>query len=727
MNGSLAKVLSCLFICLSVAIFAQDKKFEVEDIWLLGGFRQDYVSGLRSMNDGEHYTTLERNAKGQHVVKHAYKTGQAVDTVFSTQNRDLNYNLAGYAFSPDERLILLEANKESIYRHSTKENNYVYSIEADSIFPVGFEEKQSFASFSPGANKLAYVHENNLYIEDLSNGERTQVTTDGEKNKIINGGTDWVYEEEFAFDKAFFWSPGGEYIAFYRFDESEVKDYNMQVFGGQLYPLDERFKYPKAGEDNSDVSIRVYDLETGVTQSLIETDKPGLEYFPRIKWTGEKNLLAVQKMNRHQNNLTITVFDVVEGSDQNIYEEKSDTYISVTDDWTFIEGGKSMIISSEKSGYNHLYKVNLKNKKATSITSGNFDVTNFYGIDAKEKVLFFASAEESPYRRAVYKVKLNGKGKSKLSTEQGWNSAAFSKGMKYFINTHSTAKSPNVITLHDHKGSLIRTLKNSSRLKEKLQEYETASKEFFTFTNDAGVELNAWMMKPEKFDESAEYPVLISIYGGPGSQTVKDQWGGPNHMWHELLVQNGYIVVSVDNRGTGGRGADFKKSTYKQLGKLELEDYISFSKYLKSQSFIDEDRIGIWGWSFGGYMATLAITKGSDYFTTAIAVAPVTTWRFYDTIYTERYMQTPEENEEGYDDNSPINYADRLNGKYLLVHGTADDNVHFQNATEMITALVNANKDFDMHIYPDKNHGIYGGNTRNHLFRKMTEFLYDNL
>lgn len=716
-----------LTCCFSVSGFAQDNKISVEDIWLLGEFRQDYVSGLRSMNDGDHYTTLERDEEHQMIVKHSYKSGKVVDTLFSTRKRGLDYRVAGYAFSNDESRILLEANKESIYRHSTKENNYVYSFESDGIHTVGFEEKQSFATFSPDGNRLAYVHKNNLYIEDFTSGEVIKVTNDGKKNEIINGGTDWVYEEEFAFDKAFFWSPRGHFIAFYRFDETRVKDYNMQVFGGDLYPSDERFKYPKAGEENADVSLHVFSLEERASKILIETEKPEIEYFPRVKWTNDEQKLAVQVMNRHQNDLTIKLFDVVEGSDQNIYAEKSNTYVRVTDDWTFLDNGKVMIISSEKSGYNHLYTVNLKNKKVSSITTGNFDVTNFYGTNDKGDMLYFAAAGESPVRREIYSIKSNGKNKKKLSSEQGWNSAAFSKGSKYFINTHSSANSPNVITLHDASGRLIRTLKESKRLNEKLGEYDLATKEFFKFKNDAGDELNAWMMKPAKFDESAEYPVLITIYGGPGSQTVKDQWGGANYLWHQMLVQNGYIVVSVDNRGTGGRGAEFKKSTYKQLGKLELEDYISFSKYLKAQSYIDENRIGIWGWSFGGYMATLAITKGSEYFTTAIAVAPVTTWRFYDTIYTERYMQTPEENEDGYDENSPIHFADRLNGNYLLVHGTADDNVHFQNATEMISALVRADKDFDMHIYPDKNHGIYGGNTRNHLYRKMTHFLKENL
>lgn len=719
--------LMLLICCVSTGAFAQDIELTVEDIWRLGEFRQDYVSGLRSMNDGEHYTTLERDADNQFIVKHSYKTGKVVDTLFSTRKRGLDYRVAGYSFSSDESKILLDAEVESIYRHSTKERNYLYSFETDGLRAVGFDAKQSFASFSPDGNKLAYVHKNNLYIEEFSSGEVIQVTNDGKKNEVINGGTDWVYEEEFAFDKAFFWSPKGNYIAYYRFDEAHVKEYNMQVFGGGVYPSDERFKYPKAGEDNAHVSLHVFNLDEREPAQLIKTNKPHIEYFPRVKWTQDANSLAVQMMNRHQNELTVKLFDVVGGSIQDIYNEKSENYISVTDDWTFLESGKTMIISSEKSGYNHLYSVNLENKKVSSVTNGNFDVTAFYGVGADENTLYYAAAVESPTQREIYSVKINGKNKQKLSIEKGWNSAAFSRGNKYFINTHSSANSPNVITLHDASGRLIRTLKSSDDLNEKLGEYELATKEFFKFKTDAGDELNAWMMKPPKFDESAEYPVLITIYGGPGSQTVKDQWGGANHLWHQLLVQNGYIVVSVDNRGTGARGADFKKSTYKQLGKLELEDYISFSKYLKAQDFIDENRIGIWGWSFGGYMATLAITKGSDYFTTAIAVAPVTTWRFYDTIYTERYMQTPEENEDGYDENSPLNFADRLNGKYLLVHGTADDNVHFQNASEMISALVRADKDFDMHIYPDKNHGIYGGNTRNHLYRKMTDYLKENL
>lgn len=705
--------------------WAQTARLTLEDIWLTGTFRQEYVWGLRSMNDGLHYTALERTKQGQLILKYSYATGEVVDTLFHTANHSEPKAISGYRLSDDEKQLLLQADAEAIYRYSTRELNYVYDLGSGSLHSISQQGKQSFATFNPAGTQVAYVRNNNLYITDIASQQTTTVTEDGAPNTIINGGTDWVYEEEFAFDKAFAWSPDGKRIAFYKFNEAQVKQFNMPIYAGQLYPSDYEFKYPKAGEANSVVSIHVYNLETGETQEITRTIKDDREYIPRIQWIDAERL-AMQWMNRHQSKLDIRTYHTGTSEIKSIYQESSDTYIDVPDSWTFLPKRDLLVLTSEQSGFNHIYQVNMSSATATPVTSGEWDVTDFYGVDSKGMV-YYASAEETPIKRDIYSIRLNGKSKKKLTEKVGWNEAQFSTGMKYFINTWSNAETPPQYTLHNSKGKLIRTLKDNAKLQEKLAGYGLSEKEFFSFQTEQGHELNCWMIKPQSLRPDRKYPVLISIYGGPGSQTVEDSWGGSNHLWHQYLAQQGYIVVSVDNRGTGARGTAFKKATYKQLGKYELEDYIETAKYLSKQNYIDGSRIGMWGWSYGGYMSSLAITKGYEWFKAAIAVAPVTTWRYYDNIYTERYMQTPQENASGYDDNSPINFVDLMQGNYLLIHGTADDNVHFQNTVEMVNSLVSAGKQFDMFFYPDRNHGIYGGNTRYHIYQKMSQWLRENL
>tara|TARA_Y100000782_G_C10187624_1_gene267725 strand:- start:1914 stop:4085 length:2172 start_codon:yes stop_codon:yes gene_type:complete len=706
-------------------LFGQ-KEITLEEIWMMGKFSQDYVYGIRSMNDGLHYSGFERGKNGLEINKYAYETGDKVETIFSTESVEQELRLSGYEFSADESKLLLATESEHIYRHSTRENNYIYDIKSGELTFISEAGKQRYATFSPSGNKVAYVMGNDLYIYDAITNEVTRVTEDGEFNHIINGAVDWVYEEEFSFAKGFFWSPDGKKIAFYKFDESAVREYNMQVWKDELYPEDYKFKYPKAGEDNSKVQVMVYDLATEKLITAAETGEQ-YEYIPRVKWSEDANLVALQMMNRHQSLLDIYLVNASNGNKEVIYHEEQSAYIEVSDDWTFTDNNEDFIITSDKGGYNHIYQIDLAAKTETQVTKGKWDVTAFHGMDKSTGYLFYTAAETSPMVRDVYRIQLNGKEKEKLSEAEGWNDADFSTGMKYFINTHSTINTPNVITLHDATGKQIRELKTSKRLNMFLEDYELPQKEFFTFKTEQGVKLNAWMLKPANFDESKEYPVLVTIYGGPGSQEVVDQWGGGNHMWHHLLAQKGYIIVSVDNRGTGGRGAEFRKMTYKELGKYETEDYIETAKHLGNLPYVNGDRIGIWGWSYGGYMSSLSITKGADYYKAAIAVAPVTNWRYYDNIYTERYMQTPQENASGYDENSPINFAKELKGNYLLIHGTGDDNVHFQNSIQMVNALINANKQFDFYMYPDRNHGIYGGNTRFHLYEKMTNWLEENL
>ncbi|MGB0391969.1 MAG: DPP IV N-terminal domain-containing protein, partial [Salibacteraceae bacterium] len=533
---------------------------------------------------------------------------------------------------------------------------------------------------------------------------------------------DWVYEEEFAFDKAFFWSPDNNHLAYYRFDESKVKEFNMVMYQNQLYPSDYKFKYPKAGEDNSKVEIFMYNLEQ---KKSVKANFPYTEYVPRIKWASNSEL-AVQTLNRHQSDLNIYFVNAESNESKLVYNEKSETYVDVINDWFFLNGSNKMIITSEDNGYNHIYSISYNGKKKTQLTNGEWDVTELYGVSEKSGVLFYQAAKNDPTQRDVFSLKIKNKKSTQLSKNEGWNSAAFSNNMSYYINTHTDANSPAVVTINSKSGKVLQTLVDNVALKTTLTQYAISQKEFIKIPTSYGEELNGWMIKPHDFDENKQYPVLITIYGGPGSQTVKNSWDY-NMMWHHMLAQKGYIIMSVDNRGTGARGAKFKKSTYQQLGKLEVEDYIETAKYLGAQTYIDSARIGIWGWSYGGYMSTLALSKGADYFKTAIAVAPVTNWRYYDNIYTERYMRTPQENAEGYDNNSPINFVEKIKGNYLLVHGTADDNVHFQNTAELVSALVKANIQYDFYMYTDKNHGIYGGNTRKHLFTKFTNFLLEKL
>lgn len=582
-----------------------------------------------------------------------------------------------------------------------------------------------YADFSPSGNKVAYVNANNLFVKDLSSGAITKITSDGELNRIINGATDWVYEEEFGLVQAFFWSPDGKQIAFYKFDESEVKEFSMDMFKNELYPSQYEFKYPKAGEDNSKLSIHLYNLEKNET-SVISLNKD-YEYLPRMNWTKSSEILYVLGMNRHQNELDFILYNTSNKTSEVLFSENDKYYIDIHDNTTFTDNGKSLIWSSEKSAFNHLYLVNLEDGSMQQITSGDWEVTKYHGMNSNGNKVFYTSNEEGVINRSLYSIDLDGSNKIKLSSGIGTHSSKFSNGMKYYSNTYSTADTPPYISLHNYTGEEIRVLENNSQLTNKMKEFDLTNKEFFSFTTSEDVSLNGWMIKPSDFDENKEYPVFMFLYGGPGSQQVLNSWGWFNYFWYQHLAQKGYIVACVDNRGTGGRGAEFKKMTYQQLGKYETIDQIEANKYLASLEYVDGNRIGIQGWSYGGYMSSLAITKGADVFKMAIAVAPVTNWRYYDNIYTERYMRTPQENASGYDDNSPINHVDSLKGSYLLIHGTADDNVHVQNTYEMVSALVKANKQFDLFVYPDKNHGIYGGNTRLHLYHKMTNFIEDNL
>jgi len=715
---------------LALPATAQKKQVTVEDVWQRYAFYAPTTGGIRSMNDGEHFTALSRTSEGPALQKFSYKTGELVSTLTSAKaiqaatGKQLMFDK--YQFGPNEERVLLGSETEGIYRHSSQSYFYIYNLKTQSLDSLLTDGKQRLADFSPTENKVAYVFENRMHIQDLDNNNQTVSFGTGEEDAYIAGAVDWVYEEEFSFHKGFHWSPEGNYIAYYQFDEREVPKFSMDVYGQELYPQQQVFKYPKAGEVNSKVSIHIYDVQNNKDWEVQIPES--YEYIPRIKWTQEDDELVVFSMNRLQNKLTLWEVEIEdeELEVEKLYEETAEAYLEIHDNLRFLEDG-SFIWTSETDGFNHIYHIDDDGEVKRQITSGKWEVTEFYGIDEDSKTLYYQAAEESPLRRAVYSISLKGKDKKKLSPKKGWNSADFSDGFTYFINRFSNAATPTQQSLRNNQGELVRKMVTNDRVKGRLEGYELSDKEFFSFTTSEGTNLNGWMIKPTNFNPQKEYPLLMFVYGGPGSQTVEDRYDAFNGMWYQVLAAKGYVVVSVDNRGTGARGRDFRTKTYQQLGKYETQDQIEAAKYLGKMNFIDSSRIGIWGWSYGGYMSSLALFKGNEVFKTAIAVAPVTNWRFYDNIYTERYMRTPQENAEGYDQNSPINFVDQLEGNYLLVHGTGDDNVHVQNTMRMISALVNANKQFDLFLYPDKAHGISGGNTRLHLYQKMTDFLEENL
>lgn len=714
-------------ICLISHVFAQNKTISLEDIWIKRVFQPESMESVIPMNDGEHYCVFENDSIfNLYEYKTANKTGEIVlASRFIPEGESEAISVDDFTFSNDENKILISTNTQYIYRHSSISEYYIWDRLTSKLIKLSSGANQRLAEFSPDGNKVAFVRENNLFIKDLVSGKESQLTTDGLLNNIINGTTDWVYEEEFGFTKAFFWSPDGNKIAYYRFDESKVKQFDMVLYDS-LYPTTYQYKYPKAGEDNSLVSIHVYDLASGITK-LMDVGSEKDQYIPRIQWTQDANLLSIQRMNRLQNQLEILISDASNGTSKVIYKENNKCYIEISDNLSFLKDKKHFLFTSDQDGYNHIYLYTMEGALVKQITLGKWEVLNIEGVDEKKKLVYYMSNEESPINTALYVVKLDGTGKKKLSIKEGANRVLFSKTFTYFMNEWSDANTPSMASIHKADGSLIKTLVENNNLKTRIKEYNFSPIEFFSFKNSVGIELNGWMIKPANFDSSKKYPVLMYVYGGPGAQTVLNSWGYSNTLWYQMLAQKGYMIVSVDNRGTGGRGDAFKKATYGQLGNLETQDQIDAAKYLGSLSYVDNTRIGIWGWSYGGYMTALCLTKGADYFKTGISVAPVTNWRYYDNIYTERYMGLPQDNAIGYDDNSPVNHVKKLKANFLLVHGTADDNVHFQNSMMLVNSLVNANKQFEQFFYPNKNHGIYGGVTRYHLYNKMTNFIMDNL
>ena len=706
-----------LISCVVFSVFTLNSAQEITLNKIHSGYyRTEYIYGINSMNDGEHYTVLEKDG----IVKYSYKTGKKIETILEAKIQD-------YTFSHDESKVLVLNEQQPIYRHSFLGKYHVVNLSKNGkITALNNGNWVQEPKFSPDGRFVAFISGNNLYYQDLSSEKITQITFDGEKNKIINGLADWVYEEEFGHADMYQWTKNSESLVFVKFDESQVKEMNMQVFNGNLYPQDFRFKYPKAGEENSKVSVYAYDLKlnksTQINLANFET-----YYVPQVFQTAQPNEIAIATSNRHQNKLEIIKINTKNYSTKKILTETDAAWIE-TDNLSleFLEDN-SFLWASERDGFRHFYWYTPDGKLKKQITKGNWEITDYYGFSPKNSEILVQTTEKGSINRVVSKINIKTGKKQIVSELNGTNNADFSKSFQYFINTHSSAEQPNTYTLRDFNGKTLRELQNNNSALKKLQSDGFVAKEFLQIPNKNGDQMNAWMIKPKDFSPNKKYPVLMFQYSGPGSQQVSNAWDGRNTIWFNLLAQKGYIVLCVDGRGTGYRGTKYKKATYKNLGKYEIEDQIAAAQWIGSQSYVDAGRIGIFGWSFGGYMASLAMTKGADVFKVGIAVAPVTTWRYYDTIYTERYLQTPQENPQGYDENSPINFADLMKGKYLLIHGTADDNVHYQNAVEMAEALIQKNKEFEFMTYPDKNHGIYGGNTRLHLYQKMTDFILNNL
>jgi len=718
------KMSFCLIILFWAAGLQAQKKITLEEIWGIYKFRTESAGGFRFLKDGSTY--IQQDGKDYNTYN--IVTGSATGSFFNHKN--LGKGIPQYdemMISSEESKLIFATETESIYRYSSKSFHFIQDLKTNATQELYPKAKQLYPEISPVGDKVAFIANNNLIVKDLASNVVVPVTKDGVINQVINGLPDWVYEEEFSMYQAYQWSPDGKFIGFLRFDESGVKQYSIDFYNDGEYPEPYIYKYPKVGEANAIVSAWIYELSSG---KLIRAEIPKTDddYLPRIKWTPDSKSLCVTWMNRLQNELKLYLTDPNTGSSKIMLSESNKAYIDITDNLSFLADGKSFIWTSEMDGYNHIYLYDINGKLIRQLTKGMYDVTAFYGMDENKKWIYFQAAMENSYSKEVYRVSLKGDKLQKISSNVGTNAAEFSKNFDYMVLSNSTFNSPPVYQVCSSDGKSIRILEENKKTVKQMEEYGVKKVEAFSFKTSENIELFGWMIKPEGAGiNRKQYPVLMFQYSGPNSQEAKNEWMGTNYWWFQMLVQQGYIVACVDGRGTGARGEAFRKVTYLQLGHYEVIDQIEAAKYLGSLSYVDPARIGIWGWSYGGYMSSLCILKGNDVFKAAIAVAPVTNWKWYDSIYTERYMRTTKENPAGYRENSPVYFADKLKGKYLLIHGTADDNVHFQNSVEMSKALIAANKQFDTYYYPNKNHGIYGGPTRLHLYQKMTDFINQNL
>ena len=713
----------CLLFLVGLKITAQ--QITVEKIWKKYEYYPKGVEDFKSMKDGEHYSRIgEDGSILIYKLMDANDKGEVLVNKNSLVYNDSIIAYEDYEFNSDETKVLFMTNIKPIYRRSYTAIYYLYDIKTKQLVPLDDKHKpQTLAEYSPDGKSVSFIHGNDIFVKELASGKSIKLTEDGKRNKIINGTSDWVYEEEFGITKAYAWSPDSKWISFLRFNEKEVKEFNLTYYKG-LYPEEYKYKYPKAGEDNSEVTAHLINVQK---KSITPINLGEYEYRPRLSWSGNANKLVLLTLNRHQNHLKYHLIDLTakKMTQKIFYEETSTTYVEIDNNLLVLKDGNTILRTSEMDGYNHIYQLDF-NGKSTQITRGNWDVIDLYGIDELSNTVYYSSAEVSPMVKTIHSIQRDGANKTTVSKSIGWNDASFTSGFKYMVLTHSQANNPPVYSLMKNDGGFVRILEDNEELNRTLSTLTLSKKEFITF-NVNGNTLNAWVMKPANFNAANKYPVYMTLYGGPGHNEVVDAWDNADYMYHQLLTQKGYIVICIEPRGTLYRGAAFKKSTYLQLGKLETEDLIATAKEIQGFPYVDPQRIGVMGWSYGGFMASLAITKGADVFKMAIAVAPVTNWRNYDNIYTERFMRTPKENPDGYDANSPVNFVNLIKGKFLLIHGSADDNVHYQNSMELVNAMVKADKQFDLFIYPNRNHGIYGGNTRNHLFSMMLNFIEKNL
>ena len=705
-------------------VFGQLPTISLENLWN-GDYNPKRLEAIRSMKNGTNYTVLETSSENGNSTIMQYDFNKIADgtVVIASENHSQISSFSDYSFSKNEEKIVLETDVNPIYRRSKQGIYWVYDLKNKKVQKISNNKIQE-PLFSPDATKVAYVFQRNLFVKDLVSQREIQVTFDGDY-KTINGISDWVYEEEFGFVRAFDWSPDSSTLVYMRFDESKVPIFSMDIYGEDVYQFPYRFRYPKAGEQNSKITLHLFNVETRKKeQILFEGEAP--YYIPRMHYAGEDNGLIIQTLNRHQNHLKVWRWNLKTAKMQLLLEEKDEAYLSIHDNLQFLDDA-SFLWTSERDGYNHVYHYDKNGKLLNQVTKGNWEVTSLYTFNEKTKEIYYQSVEGSSIERGLFACKLSGKGKRVLHKTKGNNGATFSIGGSYYIHSYSDEKTPPVYTLYEtRKNKPLRQILNNKMLIGILSPFGLPEKEFSTLEVN-GESLNMWMIKPGNFNPLKKYPVLMFQYSGPGSQEVSNRWGDDRLLWHKSLANEGYIIVCVDGKGTGFKGAAFKKATYLNLVKYEALDQIEAAKKIGNLPFVDASRLGIWGWSFGGHMASHCLLTGNDVFSFGIAIAPVTNWRFYDTIYTERFMRTPQENPEGYDLNSPINYSDQLKGKFLIIHGSGDDNVHVQNTMRMVEALVQADKQFEWMIYPDKNHGIYGGNTRNHLYTKMTNFIHQNL
>lgn len=698
-----------------------------------GDFAGEALTRVEPMADGETYAQISKD--GKQVVKYSFKTGKQVGVIFDANAvRGANIgSIDGYVMSPDGRRMLIQTHTKRIYRRSFTAEYYIYTLGNSSVVPLSDGGPQQTPIFSPDGNQIAFVRDNNIFlVKLLYDNAESQVTKDGKRNEVINGIPDWVNEEEFATNSSMVFTADSKQICWIRYDESAVKEYSMQMFKGSNPSMDEyadypgfySYKYPVAGGENSKVAVYSYDIKSRQTRKMqLPLDADG--YIPRIKMTSDPTKVAIFTLNRHQDNLSIYMANPLSTVCQLVIQDKVDKYfkeeamanIKITD--------RHILMPSDRDGYMHLYLYTLGGQLKRRVTRGNYEVTDVYGYDEATGDVYYAANELGPQDKQVYVAHQNGK-TERLTAREGYNSATFSSGYKYFINTWSDINTPVVYTLNNNSGKVLSTLVDNKGLKEKLAAYDLGTRELFSFTTSEGVKLNGWMVKPAGFDASRRYPVIMYQYGGPGNQQVLNSWNigmcGQGALLEQYMAQQGYIVVCVDGRGTGGRGAEFEKCTYLRLGELEAKDQVETALWLGSQPYVDKNRIGIWGWSYGGWNTLMSMSEGRPVFRAGVAVAPPTSWRYYDTVYSERYMRTPKENPSGYDEVNPMARVDKLSGALLICHGLADDNVHFQNTAEYTEALVQADKDFKENIYTNRNHSIYGGNTRNHLFRQIVNF-----